>query len=855
MPWSRTSLLALSLTVLLGCGEDAPASAPRREPAATSTPSVEPSEPAEGAVVATDEFLASATGSTDFAELVLQRAHRTIGASYVDPRGRYSLYWSRRVLAIHEGNLGRTRTSYVHGLGGDVFFTAYWPTLDPDVVIASSAAGGDPWPQYGGALFLVRVEAGEVVPFDAIDWLGVNPPTALGPARMLVGASIVDLRTGRVRALDRSATPEERGEGADEDEDAADEGAEDDEYVVDPAERTVCASVVSPDRRRIALFQSGGRILLYDATTLARTGVVPANVEEDPGTEGCMGRSDSLAYLPGSADLVAVRDEAPVVLVAPDGTLTTIALPEDAVSNRFVVSRDAPARIRFDGERAFTLPDGTEITEPLAEDTWREAIERDPWYGTANAYDDEHEAPADPPGGFGGEHAIWSVAFAPGPFLAVTAGRGGAYRWSSAGVEAIPCLTGEWPIEFAVDGRVYEPGGGRCDVRSGHGVAGRVNDPDSGEYYDQHCVDVLAEEAGGDAYFRLSEPTSYERPEGAPPPVWLEVRRPWCFEGDPPNGDDVPFANSVGADPTRAVFSEDDRLVAMPVPTGTRIWDVRTAQPLVTITGGAAMLGVSADGTFLFVRRERDAHVAVITRRGATTRLDAGPAPALDCEPRPIAERGGVIALHLESGVRLLDSATLAVRAEIDAPGTCTMELAGERVLVRRGEEVLAFTLDGAPAGTLGAPTDFRASDDGTALWRCADGVLDVRDVATGEPRARWAGECSDAVLSPDGRFALVRNVGLARVRAVRVTDGVSIVLGMHSIDHGTTRPFAFSPASGVFWAPDETPHDLFGVRLGPRVLDDPLVTGEEAWTRFHRATLVADFFDGRPLPTATPAP
>jgi len=32
-------------------------------------------------------------------------------------------------------------------------------------------------------------------------------------------------------------------------------------------------------------------------------------------------------------------------------------------------------------------------------------------------------------------------------------------------------------------------------------------------------------------------------------------------------------------------------------------------------------------------------------------------------------------------------------------------------------------------------------------------------------------------------------------------------------------------------------------------------VTGDEAWTRFYRATLLADFFEGRPLPTPSAAP
>jgi hypothetical protein len=429
--------------------------------------------------------------------------------------------------------------------------------------------------------------------------------------------------------------------------------------------------------------------------------------------------------------------------------------------------------------------------------------------------------------------------------LPVTAGRSGSFRWLPSGTEAIGCLSGERPLEFDPTGRVIEPGG-RCDVRTGSGRRGAPIDETS-SFDPAYCADVVARDAVTGEEFHLSEAEATPRDPGSPPPQWVDIHRPAC---DEPSPDDIPYVNSEGADPTRAVHSEDMSLVTMPVPVGVRIWDVRSGQPLVTVAGGGALLGTSADGSLLFVRRERDDHLALITRRGARTRIEAGPAPDLACEPRPVAERAGIIALHLLSGVRLLDAATLAVRAEIAAEGACTMELAGERVLVRRGEEVLAFALDGTPAGTFTAPADFRSSGDGTALWRCENGVLETLDSATGAVRDRWQGACEHVSLAEDARWVMIRDVGRSRVRIIRLADGASLVLGMHQDREEAMRPFAFAPATGVFWSAEGTAHDLFAVRLGPRVLEDPLVVGEEAWARFYRATLLADFLEGRPLPT-----
>lgn len=214
-----------------------------------------------------------------------------------------------------------------------------------------------------------------------------------------------------------------------------------------------------------------------------------------------------------------------------------------------------------------------------------------------------------------------------------------------------------------------------------------------------------------------------------------------------------------------------------------------------------------------------------------------------------------MIAAHGVAGVRILDAATLAVRATIDAPGACGMRLAGDRVFVRSGERYLVRSLDGAAVGDLAAPAGFLPSDDGSAMWRCADGVLEVREAASGEARGRWRGHCERATLSSDARFAIVRDVERTRARIVRVRDGAELVVGAvieeddEGGEGGEAHPFAVA-SDGAFWTEDGEAHDLFAIRLGPRILDDPLVHGEEAWTRLRRASLLADFFEDRPLPT-----
>jgi hypothetical protein len=184
------------------------------------------------------------------------------------------------------------------------------------------------------------------------------------------------------------------------------------------------------------------------------------------------------------------------------------------------------------------------------------------------------------------------------------------------------------------------------------------------------------------------------------------------------------------------------------------------------------------------------------------------------------------------------------------------------------------FGRDGRARGVVPIPTSGEDEDDPHAtlealrdrpfLATCADRELVVYDVARGAVHARHANRCpyggfdwSDAVINAvaqppvvswDGSL-LIERESQRRAIVTRLTDGAWVAFELVSVD-GQTHVVAVAEDGAMAAAPSVL--GAVGIRTCGTSLERSPVRGAELRRRFHRPTLVADLFAGRPLPHAT---
>lgn len=167
-------------------------------------------------------------------------------------------------------------------------------------------------------------------------------------------------------------------------------------------------------------------------------------------------------------------------------------------------------------------------------------------------------------------------------------------------------------------------------------------------------------------------------------------------------------------------------------------------------------------------------------------------------------------------------------------------------------------------AGTWEAGTDGLQQIDDAPTWRRGPCTCDADALRCGE--RVLAGACAsveelDTVRDEEGHASqpptLYDHEGHYRtdrlepdyIRITRLADGARLWVRVFEVDH---HPAALAQADDGAWQlAGEVPLELISVRWGRSLLDAPVTPLLPHRAAFERPTLVADFFGGRPLPTA----
>lgn len=333
-------------------------------------------------------------------------------------------------------------------------------------------------------------------------------------------------------------------------------------------------------------------------------------------------------------------------------------------------------------------------------------------------------------------------------------------------------------------------------------------------------------------------------------------------------GEEVELAGATSLEASSYELDIDCQSITWSRPDGVTIWTLSgmTADPLTYPAGSEPI--VARDG-LLVVRN--GATNAYEVRDGSRT---AGPfaAPPAGCEFRYVSEEEdtSVVAVRVATGLLVVDADAWSESEEEDEEDGD--ENGGERA--RRGPYVIplpsdACTLTVLDDGRLFAatPTVVSLLDLATGATRatyprpghasvrqgrlldCTEGMR-LYDLETGAALGAVPGPCSGAEIVGDLVVHRDPAGGRGRVHVARPSDGAGLTL---IVLEGDNPAVAAISDEGVIWTDDEDDVTAFALALSDGgVFTRTMIHGAAMRARY-RSTLLADFFEGRPLPAGPP--
>lgn len=202
------------------------------------------------------------------------------------------------------------------------------------------------------------------------------------------------------------------------------------------------------------------------------------------------------------------------------------------------------------------------------------------------------------------------------------------------------------------------------------------------------------------------------------------------------------------------------------------------------------------------------------------------------------------------AGLRDRDAGATEFRTVSEAP-CLRAAMLSTGLYVTRGDPRTRNVLraDGSMVGTYGE--EWRAPLDAEVISRCIEGTEDADslDVATLEVR-HITGGCVGARTRSADASLLARTHG-SSVTLTRTVDGARLTLRRFSGGAGVVA----QADDGAVWIEtgDDGLSGIAFVREGETIADEVLLGDSDvARRRSYRPTLLADFFEGRPLPAAS---
>jgi WD40 repeat protein len=271
---------------------------------------------------------------------------------------------------------------------------------------------------------------------------------------------------------------------------------------------------------------------------------------------------------------------------------------------------------------------------------------------------------------------------------------------------------------------------------------------------------------------------------------------------------------------SRLALAFSDRPVALLGPDGKA---ERTLDPgagpwgaLAFSPDGKALAGGARDGRIFVADTATGRLVASLPAHG-------GPVAAL-----ALSSDGGLLVAASDAEARVVrvagGAALFALPASPAEVGAVAVAPAGNRVAVALSDTLVRIVVpDGRPLVTIDdldmAPLAAAFSPDGRLFAAgCADGVITIRDAATGtrvRKDVRAGGPVGAIAFGPDGTWAVA--VGISMNPATRESSAhVVPVRG----DGSTAIPLGVLPNAGLGISPDGTAHVVAGGREGARIWD-----------------------------------
>lgn len=323
-----------------------------------------------------------------------------------------------------------------------------------------------------------------------------------------------------------------------------------------------------------------------------------------------------------------------------------------------------------------------------------------------------------------------------------------------------------------------------------------------------------------------------------------------------PSGEAFPIPGSQGADPRRYHVAEGCAGVREDTDTGARLY------PLLEVLEAPIELAredrlLATDAGLFVVARGAAGHLDVYAGSARLHALDDARADEHCALARVVTlPDREIVLVRTASGLTLVDDAATdaagapavttaraplpadACEVAIDVEAQLVFAASPSTMTVVRlptAEVVHAYARPGAAAMSHGH------------LVECGDGRMTVYDRMTGARRGSVPGACRPSALTDDEAFVLGQGEGRGRAYVQRVSDGAGLTL--LDVVGAEDVPLAVSD-DGAVWAPSLAHADAVALGLTDGTpLTRTTIAGEAMRARF-APTLLADFFEGRPLPT-----
>lgn len=440
----------------------------------------------------------------------------------------------------------------------------------------------------------------------------------------------------------------------------------------------------------------------------------------------------------------------------------------------------------------------------------------------------------------GGQNAVHQVWVRPDAEGIVVGQREASVLITRTGAAVLDCLDGERELSWSLaePGVAYQGDDGRCDLSSGEGTL--VTPEPEDEYDDPEEYEGDEEEADEDAEEAPRDEVICA-PSAPHTCITFPVRGPVRLVA----GEGARPRVLRGLEEAEVAFSESARWLVAETPSAVRVLEVATGRDRLRAPGGRVIawsgderwVVTAAEGRTAFRSIDDPSRVHEVPGelRAGSVLFEVGGASVLTCTDDGI-ER-----------VSLTDGA----RAPLASTSCASLRVFGSHAVVQGRRESAHHVVDLESGRVLlDFDGDVRSPPAGSTFFHACEGPdLSVIDVLRVE-RREVAGACRASAIAASGRF-WVRVEGLETVSLER-DDGATLELWVVWV---SGEPHVYAQArDGAVWVPAVEEMALLNAvtRTGDRFrvvrADD-----EEMLRRFYRASLLADFLDGRPLPAASP--